>query len=67
MNAPSIVNVYCNSSGYTLPRASNLQVTKDGRKGPKATSHDMILIYKNIDKVQNGRPQNVYLKSVWLK
>ena len=22
---------------------------------------------KNMDKVQNGRPQNVYLKSVWLK
>ena len=23
--------------------------------------------YKNMDKVQNGRPENVYLKSVWLK
>ena len=22
---------------------------------------------KNMDNVQNGRPQNVYLKSVWLK
>ena len=34
---------------------------------PLVIPHFSHIEKKNMDKVQNGRPQNVYLKSVWLK